>query len=241
MNNEEKYIPEENAPEIDNTPAPVQTETKKLSPKVIGIIAGVAVALVLAIVLIIALLPGGNSTGGSASDVNTDYTVTVVDNNGAPIPGVKLTFTTPAGIPFPGTTDAQGKATYAGDEDGVTVKIISVPRGYEYDKLNTVQNFDENRTLNVTMSVLAPIVINVVDDEGNPVAGVLVQMCDSAGSCRIPTTTDEEGKAYYAYEVGQFNAQLTDGAPDGYTVDDPTAYYPVVDGSVTIVLTKIVK
>ena len=67
-----------------------------------------------------------------------------------------------------------------------------------------------------------------------PVAGVLVQMCESSGSCRMPVTTDENGNAYYTYEEGEFKAQLTSGAPDGYSVDDPAAYYPIVDGEVTV-------
>ncbi len=241
MNNEEKNIPqEENTPEINNSATPAQAGNAKLTPGVIGMIVGGFVMLILAIILMFVLVPGGDAPAGdSGADVNTDYTVTVLDNNGNPIQGVKLSFITPAGIPFPGTTDAQGKATYASEEDGVTVKVVSVPKGYEYDKLDAVQSFGSNRTLSVTLTAPDPIVINVVDNEGNPVAGVLVQMCDTTGLCKIPTVTDEEGKAYYAYEEGNFRAQLSGGAPDGYTVEDETAYYDIVNGTVTITLTKI--
>ena len=246
MNNEEKNIPEEvSAPETVSA-APAKEENKKLPKNVIAMIVSGFVLLALALAAMFVLIPGGDNgqTGnggdnGGATTPPANYTVVVVDNEGNAVVGAKVTFTTPGGIPFPGTTDAEGKAVLDHNEDGVTVKVISVPRGYEYSKLNVEQSFDAERKLTVTVTALAPIVINVVDDSGAPVAGVLVQMCDTSGSCRLPTTTDEEGKGYYAFEEGQFKAQLTNGAPEGYTVEDPTAYYPIVDGEVTIVLTKI--
>lgn len=240
MNNEEKNIPqEENTPEINSGSAPSATSTGKVTPGLIGIIVGGFVMLILAIVLMFILIPGGDGPTGGAPEVKGDYTVTVVDGNGNPIQGVKLSFITPKGIPFPGETDAQGKATYKSDEDGVTVKITSVPKGYEYDGLDTVQSFDSGRALKVTVTAPDPFVITVVDDQGNPIAGVSVMMCDVDDSCRMPTETDSEGKAYYPYEEGQFRVKLTNGAPDGYTIGDPDAYHDIVNGSVTITLTKI--
>ena len=70
-----------------------------------------------------------------------------------------------------------------------------------------------------------------------PVAGVIVQMCEESGSCRMPTTTDENGEARYTFEEGNFKAQLSE-IPDGYTVDDAEAKYAFVDGVATIKLNK---
>lgn len=213
-----------------------------MNKKIISLVLALAMLLSLSLCLFSC---GDKNKGNNENENNNqqtenkDYTVSVVDSNGNPVSGVKLSFTTPGGIPFPGTTGADGKATLNHNEDGVTVKVTSIPRGYEYNKLNADQSFDANRNLVITITALEPIVINVVDNEGAPIASVLVQMCDTSGSCRMPTATNEEGKAFYVFEEGEFKAQLTNGAPDGYTVDDPTAYYPIVDGEVTIVLTKI--
>ena len=86
--------------------------------------------------------------------------------------------------------------------------------------------------------------IKVVDEGGNPVAGVRVQICDVTGSCRLPKTTNEEGIAVYEDEVEDtYKAQISGGEaglPEGYTVDDPAAYYPMGDNNeVTIVLKAI--
>ena len=58
----------------------------------------------------------------------------------------------------------------------------------------------------------------------------------------MPKTTGEDGTASYSYEIREFYALLPDGLgalPDGYTVDNPEAYYDFIDGVATIILTKI--
>lgn len=68
--------------------------------------------------------------------------------------------------------------------------------------------------------------IKVVDEGGNPVAGVKVQMCDASNLCKAPKTTDENGIAVYEdQEDGQYKAQLTK-LPEGYEAEDMEAYYP---------------
>lgn len=180
---------------------------------------------------------GGNEGGGNEGGGTSGYTVTIVDQNGAPVAGAKVTLTTADGIPFFLNTDVNGKATLAGSYNGLTATLTSLPTGCESNKLNVAQSFDASGNLTITVNQRY-YVIKVVDQEGNPIADVLVQMCDTAGVCKLPTTTDEEGKAYYPYQDGEFRAQLTEGAPDGYSVDDPGAYYDIVDGEVTIVVTK---
>lgn len=182
----------------------------------------------------------GNEGGGEGNGepVKINYTVTVVDNEGNPVRGAKLTFSPKgaAAIPFP--TDVEGKASYKTDKE-LTVKVTEIPEAYEYDKLNVEQSFDSEGKLTITLTKRAPFVIKVVDQDGNPVAGVKVQMCDSAGLCKIPVTTDENGEGFYDFQEGDFHAQLTNGAPNGYSVEDPDRYYDFEDGVATIRLTKI--
>ena len=178
---------------------------------------------------------GGGSNGGEDAKVN--YVVTVSDQNGNAVIGAKVTLTTSAGIPIALTTGIDGTVSYS-TKDTITATITELPLGYEYGKLGQAQGFDEGGALSVTVEALDPLVIKVIDNEGNPIAGVTVQMCDT--TCRIPVTTNDEGIATYPYEDGDFHAQLTGGnVPEGYTVEDPEAYYPFVDGVATITLTKV--
>ncbi len=179
---------------------------------------------------------GGNGDGGNGGDGKVNYTVTVVDSDGTAVKGVKVTFIT-SKMEMPWTTDADGKATYK-TADTVKVKVTSVPAGYTYAKLNQEQSFGSDGTLTVTLEKLPPFRIRVVDQDGNAIAGVQVQMCDEGGSCRIPRTTDADGYVSYPYEEGNFHAQLTE-LPDGYTVDDTGKYYDFEDNLATIVLTEI--
>ncbi len=79
--------------------------------------------------------------------------------------------------------------------------------------------------------------IYVVDEYGNPVSGVKVQICDDNNLCKAPKTTDENGMAVYEdQEDGNYKAQLTK-LPEGYEVDDMDAYYRFDgDTEVTIVV-----
>ncbi len=180
---------------------------------------------------------GGNGDGGNNQTAG-GYTVTVVDQNGAPVSGAKITLTTADGIEFFLVTDAQGKATRDGNFDGVTATLTYIPSNYESSQLNTAISFGSDKALTITVNQLPPYVIQVVDQDGNPIAGVTVSMCDSAGICKTPIDTDEEGKAYYPYQPGEFHAQLPDGVPEGYTQPDTGLYYNFVDGVAVIELIK---
>ena len=246
MNNEEKNSPQgENNPETKNEVAP-KVATKKLSGGIIGAIIGGAVALIAVIVLLVTLLGGDKNPGGEGSgngdgntDTKTTYVVTVVDQEGNAIKGAKVSFTPSGASAIPFTTDKDGKASYKTDKE-VTATVTSIPSGYQYDKLNVAQKFDNEGKLTITITMPEPLVIKVVDQHGNPVADVRVQMCDDIG-CRMPTTTDENGVATYPYEDAQVKAQLSGGLealPEGYTVADPAAYYYFNGGVTTITLTK---
>ena len=162
-------------------------------------------------------------------DEKITYTVTVVDEEGNPISGAEVTFN---GVPW--DTDAEGKAKYKTDKK-VTAEITYVPSGYKYDTSKKI-SFDENGNATVTLAKMPPYIVKVVDQDGNPVAGVWVQMC--ANAC-IPFSkpTNESGETSAPYVEGEYRANITE-LPKGYTVDNIGDYYDFVDGEVTVEVTK---
>lgn len=186
---------------------------------------------------------GDKENGGSVT-----YTVTVLDDQGNPVAGAQIFFTETDGLSVPYPTDENGVASFP-SEKKVSASVLAVPEGYEYDKLTVTQSFDKDGKLSITVKKAAaptgdPYVITVVDDEGNPIAGVPVQMCNKVSGICIPGgTTDENGQFSYTYREGEFRAQITSGKiPEGYTVEgDPEAYYEFENNKVTITLNKTEK
>ena len=169
------------------------------------------------------------------ADEKTTYVVTVVDSEGNPIPGVSVTFCPKGGTEFPWNTDADGKATQKSSKE-MTARIDKVPTGYEFDKLGQTLEFDSEGKLTVTLTARAPFVVKVVDQDGNPVAGVVVQVCNDS-TCVPMGSTDANGEAKRPSMNGSYAAKITE-LPDGYSVEDIDAYYDLVDGKVTITVTK---
>ena len=188
---------------------------------------------------------GNDDEGKDEGETKITYTVTVVDDNGAPVKGITVELTAGSGTPVPFTTDSEGKITYKSSKT-VEAKVTKIPASHYFGNLNKALEFDKDGNLNITLEAYDPYVIKVVDDEGNPISGIKVQMCDESGSCRLPKTTDANGEASYPYEEGTFHAQLTvpegktvEDLYPGYTVEDSAAYYDFDGSYVTIVLTKI--
>lgn len=261
MNNEEKNRTPENAGAEENKVAASNeagNSRKKLSGGVLAaIIAGVACVLV-AVILLVVLLPGSNNNGQGSGDDNgggvgdntetkVTYTVTVVDQDGNPVKGALIYFTPKSGTAFPLPTEADGKASYTTDKE-VTVSVFTLPANYEYDKMSVAQSPDSegNLTVVVTKVELVPtdfFEIYVVDQNGDPVPGVKVQLC-SDSICREILSTDESGKVSYTYDDSNvYHALLAGDAsdlPEGYTADNLGVYYYFEDGSkvLTIEITK---
>ena len=176
----------------------------------------------------------------STTDTKVTYVVTVVDTDGKAVEGAVVSFTTKGGSPIPFPTDSEGKASYRTAKE-LTAAVTAVPSGYEYAKLNQKIDIDKDGKATITLTKKAeeaPYVIKVVDQSGNAVEGVKVQMCDDAGLCLIPTATNEEGIANYKYQEGNFHV-LINTLVDGYTVDDMSVYYYFTGREVTITITKI--
>ncbi len=247
MNNEEKNtdLIEDQAEENNAAPeAP-----KKNNSGLITILITIVACVLVAVVLIVALLPkdsgnGGEDGSGNVADGKVTYTVNVVDQDGNPVKDVAIKFYPAGGIEFEQKTQADGKTSYTTDKD-MQVALTAIPAGYEaYDKLNTKQNL-ENGNLTVTLTkteVEATYYhVKVVDQNGDPVQGVAVQVCSATKCLTGDSKTDENGEASFQYTDSEdYHAALNSifPLPEGYSVDDPDKEYAIVDGVATIVLTK---
>lgn len=255
MNNEEKNItPENEGVEVNN--ATEQSGGKKgISGGLLAAIIGGVAVVILAVILLVVLLPGKNSgntgDGGDGSgdiqpETKVTYTVTVVDEDGNPVKGALIQFNPKSGTSFPLPTGADGKASYRTDKEMASVEVFTVPAGYEYDKLNQKQTLDSEGKLTVTLTKKAVegtnYTIRVIDQEGNPVANVKVQICESqdGGLCLTPIkSTDENGVIVYTAKEAEYKATIN-LLPEGYEkVGDEYTYFENGATSITITVKKI--
>ena len=212
-----------------------------------GIIAGAAVVVILPIVLIIALGGNSNDAGDETNDTNppvTDetvekvrYTVTVVDQYGNLVDGVSVEFVADTSLTW---KTKSGVAEYNTTKEITAAIITKIPAGYSYDNLGKELYFDSTANIKITLtSNKSPVSVKIVDQDGNAVAGVTVQVCETGegGSCVGLGETDENGVATKVIKNADYKAQITI-LPEGYTVEDISAYYPLENGEVTIVVTK---
>ena len=79
--------------------------------------------------------------------------------------------------------------------------------------------------------------VTVTDKDGNPIAGVQVQMCDSKG-CRMPKATGADGVVTFTFDESDFHVLIA-AEVEGYAVDTTEEYY-FTNGSkeLTVVLEK---
>ena len=75
--------------------------------------------------------------------------------------------------------------------------------------------------------------VKVVDAEGNPVAGVEVQICDG-DRCLLPAETDANGEVSWKTTSGNFKAQIK-SAPAGYTYESEYPF-PAEGTALTVTL-----
>ena len=245
MNNEEKNIQEENNQAAENASFGAWWAKLAAGAKA-GIIAAIALVVIIPIVLVVALSGGDNNgsnidnggiNGNGSGEKEISYSVTIKDDAGNPIVGAKVDFYIKNDILAEKSvvTDSNGQAVPSIQADFVSAKIVYIPIGYSDDIKNTSIKFDNNGKINATVEKLAPFVVRVVDQEGNPVAGVSVQVCDD--KCIGMPETNENGESTYPGVEGNYRAQIT-GLPDGYTVEDMGTYYELIDNEVTIIVTK---
>ena len=253
MNNEEKNLtPENEGVEENKTSAPTEQEKGKkgLSGGLLAAIIGGVAVVILAVILLVVLLPGkdsgntgdgGEGNGDVQPETKVTYTVTVVDQDGNPVKGAIVYFYPKGGVEmFYPTNDNGATEGYKTDKE-MSISVMTVPAGYEYDKLGQKQKVDaKDGKVTITVTKKAPegtnYTICVVDQNGNPVQGAMVQMCESAEVCLTPVFTDANGEAVYTQPEKEYKAAITN-LPDGYQMlTDGYTYFE--DYVATIVVTK---
>ncbi len=80
--------------------------------------------------------------------------------------------------------------------------------------------------------------ITVLDVDGNPVAGVTVQMCAANGLSLLPVQTDTDGVAVYNHAQAKYSVTVV-AVPDGYHADGQKHYFAADATNLTIILTKV--
>ena len=79
--------------------------------------------------------------------------------------------------------------------------------------------------------------VTVKDQDGNPVEGAAVQMCDDNG-CKMPAATNAEGVVTFTYDPSNYHITIVE-CPAGYTCDPEQAFY--FEGESTELTVEITK
>ena len=80
--------------------------------------------------------------------------------------------------------------------------------------------------------------VTVKDQNGNPVEGAAVQMCDDKG-CKMPAATNAEGVVTFTYDPSNYHVTIVE-CPEGYTCDPEQAFYFEGESTeLTVEITKI--
>lgn len=79
--------------------------------------------------------------------------------------------------------------------------------------------------------------VYVKDADGNAMADVLIQFCDDTNVCKLPVTTDAEGKVTVTYAPANYHVSVT-VVPEGYTADADGYYFSSGETELTVTLEK---
>lgn len=79
--------------------------------------------------------------------------------------------------------------------------------------------------------------VYVEDADGNAMEGVVIQFCDDANVCKLPVTTDAEGKVVVTYAPANYHVSVT-VVPEGFTADGDGYYFGSGETEMTVTLEK---
>lgn len=214
--------------------------------KILSTILVLSMILTLSVTLFSCKDKGNDNTGEQGNNDNTTpekvtYTVTVVDQDGNPVKGAIVYFYPKGGVEMFYPTNENGATEGYKTDKEMSISVMTVPAGYEYDKLNEKQKVDaKDGKVTITVTKKAAegtnYTIRVVDQNGNPVKGAMVQMCESAEVCLTPILTDANGEAVYTQPEKEYKAAITN-LPEGYE-STTTGYTYFEDYVATIVVNK---
>ncbi len=170
------------------------------------------------------------------NNIIEDVYVHITDENGAPIPGVKVTLTdvNDPSNPISGTTNSDGKVVFpdlrVGDyeitetrpdgyhSDDIEKHTVNVSgSGVKFDGSNTP---DLDNTLEISNKKISEdITIELTDDNGNPVPGADITLYDDNGNVVDTKKTDANGKVTFT-DVPEGEYTIGEKSPAGFD-DDP--------------------
>ena len=96
---------------------------------------------------------------------------------------------------------------------------------------------DPTETPTEAPSTKVTYTVTVKDQNGNPVEGAAVQMCDDKG-CKMPAATNAEGVVTFTYDPSNYHVTIVE-CPAGYTCDPEQAFY--FEGESTELTVEITK
>ena len=162
----------------------------------------------------VSVLPTAIQVGGEEAVV----TAILRDANGAPMPGVAVTFNGPSWAvfnPTQATSDASGgvmtrvRATVANAititvmASGQTIGSVSLAVGARQGVPASISIVSgNNQTVKIGQNFPQPLVIAVFDATGHPVAGASVDWGTAVGDGRLITDANGQSSAQYALPLG---------------------------------------
>ncbi len=162
----------------------------------------------------VSVLPTAIQVGGEEAVV----TAILRDANGAPMPGVAVTFSGPSWAvfnPTQATSDASGgvmtrvRATVANAititvmASGQTIGSVSLAVGARQGVPASISIVSgNNQTVKIGQNFPQPLVIAVFDATGHPVAGASVDWGTAVGDGRLITDANGQSSAQYALPLG---------------------------------------
>ena len=184
-----------------------------------------------------------NNGGNEGATTDKTYTVTFVDGDNNPVEGVKVIITDGKSY-LTKTSDADGKASVQLPEASVSVTVVSVPEGYEKPAKATFANGTTDLTVTLTKvaSNKVTYTVKVVDQNGDAVVGMGVQLCPGGVCLADNFVTDENGEVSVEITPKDYvSVQLKE--LDGYTLPAPTdgSYHGTIgsgETEITLVVTK---
>ena len=191
-----------------------------------------------------------SNSGNNNQTTNKTYTVTILDGDNNPVEGVKLTITDEKSFPSV-KTDANGKASANLPEGTVNVMITSVPDGYEKPTATSgyYHGVFANGSTELTIKIeketsnTVTYTVTVVDQHGDAVEGMEIQLCPGGVCLKQNYTTDESGEITVEIKPGEevHIKLLTELA--GYTLPlaDESGYHAAIPADETEIEIKITK
>ncbi len=195
-----------------------------------------------------------NGDNNNNNDGDFNYTVTIVDEDGKGISGVNVFITDDVTVFENKTTDENGKAsiTLYTENKNIGVMIVSNPAEYETPAevepgLHVLFGDSTEATITLTKKVTETVTytVKVVDQNGNAVEGVTLQICHSVCVQCDATDANGESKKELSKSVSEMTLKvgiLT--VPEGYTIPEATidgTYHATIAPGSTTVTVEITK